>query len=136
MLSYLSNLKNFLINLFLLIKHLYLDAIISIIAMTTMIIFLTWATVVSEPLISKGNNKWMIAVWSWMTSKWSMASSVYLYRYSRKVMMPILDVNGDISKQYNSVYFGSFSIANAPLASVMQNVQTQTDLEPKKLVEL
>lgn len=104
-----------------------------------MIVFLTWATIVKEPLISQGNNKWMIAVWSFMTSKWSMTSSIYAYTYSKKILMQTLMPYNNLN--YDSIYTGnstqrfnynsnydsdSLDGFNNLISSLTCNVETQT----------
>uniref|UniRef100_A0A0N5BLZ2 Heme transporter hrg-1 n=1 Tax=Strongyloides papillosus TaxID=174720 RepID=A0A0N5BLZ2_STREA len=45
-------------------------------------------TVTSEGL--KGNNRWMMAVWLWMTFKWTMMIAIYTRKYFKKVIGSLL----------------------------------------------
>ncbi|CEF63560.1 Heme transporter HRG family-containing protein [Strongyloides ratti] len=45
-------------------------------------------TVTTEGL--KGNNRWMMAVWLWMSFKWTMMIAIYTQKYSQKVIGSLL----------------------------------------------
>jgi hypothetical protein len=53
----------------------------------------------------QGNNFWIVAVWCWMTFKWTMMSAIYTRKYANKVWPQIFSSNSEnsLSSTYGSL---------------------------------
>ena len=49
----------------------------------------------------QGANLWIVAVWCWMTFKWTMATAMYTRSYGNKVMYPLL--TDESGRDYTSI---------------------------------
>uniref|UniRef100_A0A915DU48 Heme transporter hrg1-A n=1 Tax=Ditylenchus dipsaci TaxID=166011 RepID=A0A915DU48_9BILA len=66
-----------------------INTVICLIGLAGMIVSLVLAYLWGQGLTRDqlmGTNLWIVAVWCWMTFKWSMASAIYARQYSRKIL--------------------------------------------------
>jgi len=70
-----------------------INGLLCAIALSGMVVSLVLAGVRHHTLSHEGlqgNNLWIVAVWAWMCSKWTMMSAIFARRYSKLVRVPLL----------------------------------------------